>query len=153
MVDALGEIHRVLAPRGTLIDARPDSRVLAYAERKRGKGFQRFGLIRTNREETLNDQASDEAIAHVLRQGLFKSKRRGRIWHLVPFDSLAELRSYLWHHLRFTRRAEWVVDAKTRRRYANESFVVRRAVRYEVLSAIKATVLSTAIAASAARMQ
>jgi hypothetical protein len=33
------------------------------------------------------------------------------------------------------RRARWVVDAATRRRYSNEQFVIRRAVRYEVLEA------------------
>src|SRR6266545_2347644 len=32
MVDALRQAHRVLAPRGILVDARPDSHVLAHAE-------------------------------------------------------------------------------------------------------------------------
>jgi len=35
MVDALVEVHRVLAPGGTLVDARPDSRVPAYVERRK----------------------------------------------------------------------------------------------------------------------
>ncbi|HEY6875742.1 MAG TPA: hypothetical protein VI384_05220 [Candidatus Dormibacteraeota bacterium] len=153
MVDALREIHRVLAPGGILIDARPDSRVVARAERRAGHGFQRFGLVATNREELTNDRASDRAIAQVLREGLFKSRRRGRFWHLVPFESLGALRNYLWEHLRFVRRARWVVDEKTRRRHAGDRFVMRRAIRYEVLSAIKATVPSTARAASDPRMQ
>jgi hypothetical protein len=33
------------------------------------------------------------------------------------------------------RRANWVVDPATRGRYANEQFVIRRAVRYELLEA------------------
>jgi hypothetical protein len=136
MVDALREIHRVLAPRGTLVDARPDSRVPAYAEHRTRKGFQRFGVVKTSRLELANDRASDRAIARVVRVRLFKRRRRGRIWHLVPFSSLAELRKYLSEHLRFVHRAEWVVDANTRKRYSNDQFVIRRAVRYELLEAL-----------------
>jgi len=136
MVDALREIHRVLAPRGLLIDARPDSRVVAYAERKKTRGFQRFGLLITNRAELANDRASDRAVAEVVREGLFRRKRRGRFWHPIPFENLAELRQYLSEHLRFQHRARWVVEAATRRRYAGEPFVVRRPVRYELLEAL-----------------
>ena len=139
MVDALHDVHRVLAPGGILIDARPDSRVLAYVERRKAKGFQRFGVVNTSRGELINDRASDRAIAHVVRERLFKPKRRGRFWHPVPFGSLAEVRTYLREHLRFVHRASWVVDAPTRGRYANEQFVIRRAVRYEVLEARRAT--------------
>ena len=122
-------------PGGILIDARPDSRVHAYVERRRARGFQRFGVVRTNSTELKNDRASDRAIARLVGEGLFTRRRRGRFWHRVGFDSLAEVRLYLWEHLRFVRRAEWVVDAATRRHHANDHFVVRRAVRHEVLEA------------------
>jgi SAM-dependent methyltransferase len=137
MVDALAEIHRVLAPGGTLVDARPDSRVPAYAERRKPRGFQRFGVVKTNRLEVANDRASDLAIARVVGEGLFKRLRHGRFWHLVPFSSLAELRSYLWEHQRFVHRAEWVVSSATRKRHSNDQFVIRRPVRYEVLEALR----------------
>lgn len=135
MVDALRESHRVLAPDGILIDARPDSRVLAFAERMKTRGFEMFGEIRTSRTELANDRASDRAIATAVREGLFRRRRRGRFWHRVPFAGLADLRHYLWEHLRFVRRAKWVVDEATRRRHSNEPFVIRRAVRYEILEA------------------
>ena len=132
MVDALAEIHRVLAPGGKLVDARPDSR-LAYVERRRQRGFQRFGVVKTARVEIGNDRASDRAIARVVRDGLFKRGRRGRFWHLVPFISLSDLRKYLCEHLRFVHRPEWVVDEATRKRHLKDHFVIRRSVRYELL--------------------
>lgn len=135
MVDALREVGRVLAPRGTLVDARPDSRVLAYVERRKAQGFQRFGIVRTNRTELANDSASDLAIAQVVRERLFERKRHGRFWHRTPFGSLAEFREYLREHQRFVHRPKWIADAPTRRRYSGEPFVIRRAVRYEVLEA------------------
>jgi hypothetical protein len=137
MVDALREVHRVLASRGILVDARPDSRVFAYAERRKARGFQRFAVVRTNRVELASDRWSDLAIARVVRDQLFKSKRQGRFWHPVPFDSLGALRQYLMEHLRFVHRPKWVVDAATRKRHANEQFVIRRAVRYEILEAAR----------------
>jgi hypothetical protein len=70
-------------------------------------------------------------------EGLFKRRRRGRFWHLVPFDSLAELRNYLSEHPRFVHRAEWVVDLGTRKRHSNDQFVIRRAVRYELLETLR----------------
>ena|SRR5579859_4273796 len=136
MVDALGEIHRVLAPGGILVDARPDSRVPAYAERRKPRGFQRFGVVRTNRLELASDRASDLAIERVLREGLFERKRRGRFWHLVPFGNLADLSKYLSEHLRFVHRAEWVVDSATRKRHSDDPFVIRRAVRFELLESL-----------------
>ena len=144
MVDALGEVHRVLAPGGILVDARPDSRVPAYAERRRPRGFQRFGVVKTSRLELANDRASDRAIARVVREGLFNRRRSGRFWHLVPFSSLAELRIYLSDHLRFVHRADWVVDATTRKRHANDQFVIRRAVRYALLEALPSRNMSRA---------
>lgn len=138
MVDALHEAHRVLSPRGILVDARPESRIVAYAERRRASSFQRFGVIRTARTEITNDRLSDEAIARVVRERLFRRRRHGRFWHRVPFESLGALRTYLSEHLRFVKHADWTVDAATRRRHADDRFVIRRAVRYELLERMPA---------------
>lgn len=135
MVHALREVHRVLAPGGLLVDARPDSRVPAYAERRTAKGSKRFGIVHTSALELGNDGASDRAIELVVAEGLYRRVRQGRFWHLVWFDGLAPLRLYLWEHSRFVRRARWVVDAAARRRYAGDRFVIRRAVRYQIFKA------------------
>ena len=133
MVDALHEVHRVLAPRGVLVDARPDSRLVACAERRTPRGFQRYGVVNTAREALGNDRAADRAMRRVISEGLFRPKRHGRFWHRVHFDDLAELRQYLAEHLRFVRRARWVVDDRTRREHADDPVAIRRAVRYERL--------------------
>ena len=136
MVDALHEVHRVLAPRGTLVDARPDSRVLAYAEQITARGPRRVGVIRTSSRELPNDRASDRAIATVSRARLFRRGVAHRYWHRISFESLDALRAYLADHLRFEKRARWTIDASERRRIRGERFEIRRAVRWEMLRRI-----------------
>lgn len=135
MVHALREIHRVLAPRGLLIDARPDSRVFAYVERATARGVKRFGVVGTNRTERANDRTSDRAVSVAVEERLFRSRRGGRFWYRIEFDGLSDLREYLREHQRLVHHAKWVVDAATRRRHATEPFVLRRAARFEILEA------------------
>jgi len=136
MVDALKEVHRVLAPKGLLVDARPDSRVLAHAELVTKSGHRSIGTIKTARVELANAAASDKAIVTVARERLFVRGRRGRFWHRVPFDDLAALVQYLKEHLRFEHRASWTITPAERRRIKDERFTIRRAVRYELLKKI-----------------
>ena len=138
MVHALGEIHRVLRPGGILVDARPDSRVIAYAEHRKGRRVEIYGEVDVNRVEKTSDQAADAAIERVVRDKIFRTSRKGRFWHRVPFEDLAELRRYLWNHQRFVRRAHWLVDAATLKRDARDPFVIRRPIRYEVLERLSA---------------
>jgi hypothetical protein len=133
MVDALKNVHRALAPHGVLVDARPDSRVLAHVEHVSGKTHRSIGTIKTARAELANDTASDRAIARVVREGLFAHGKRGRFWHRVPFDDLAAMVQYLKEHLRFEHRAKWSVSPAERRRIKDDRFTIRRAIRYELL--------------------
>ena len=87
----------------------------------------------TSAVERVNDRASDRAIDRVARAGLFRRRRHGRFWHRVPFEDLAALRQYLSEHLRFVKRATWTVAAATRTKHGDDRFVIRRAVRYELL--------------------
>ena len=137
MVDALKEAHRIVRPRGILVDARPDSRIFAYAEHQVGKGkFRAAGVIATAREELVNDRTSDRSIVKAVRSGWFRSRRAGRFWHRVLFDDRSSLQLYLDDHLRFVHRVRWKVDAPRRRKWEEDQWAIRRAVRYEVFERI-----------------
>jgi len=133
MVDALREARRVLRPRGILIDARPDSRVVAYAERETTAGrYRQAGVIATARQELSNDRTSDLAVATAVRNGWFRSLRAGRFWHRVLFEDRRAMQRYLDEHARFVHRVRWMADPATRRRWDGDPFVIRRAIRYEL---------------------
>jgi hypothetical protein len=134
MVDALKEARRILRPHGTLVDARPDSRVFAYAECRGATGtYRKTGVIATARETLTDDRTSDRAIATAERNRWFRSLRAGRFWHRVLFEDRSAMQRYLDDHARFVHRVRWTVDAEKRRRWNNEAWAIRRAVRYELL--------------------
>jgi hypothetical protein len=128
MVDALEEARRILVDRGVLVDARPDSRVLARVRAGSARG-RTIGTLTTQRIAAADDRRSDRAVGVVLRRRLFRSLRRGRLWHAIPFEDVGELQDYLDDHLRFSHRVVWRVP---RSRRAGPLFV-ERAVRFEVL--------------------
>jgi hypothetical protein len=134
MVDALKEARRILRPHGILIDARPDSRVVAYAEHRTATGtYRQAGVIATSGEELVNDRSSDDAVATAVREGWFRSRRAGRFWHRVLFEDRPMLQRYLDDHARFVHRVRWMVDPATRRRWDHDPWAIRRAVRHEQL--------------------
>jgi hypothetical protein len=134
MVDALKEVHRILRPRGILVDARPDSRVVAYAERQAPtNSYRRAGTISTARVEITNDRTSDRALATAVRNQWFRSLRPGRFWHRVLFEDRSDMQRYLDDHPRFVHRVRWMVEPAMRRRWDGDPWAIRRAVRYELL--------------------
>ena len=128
MVDALQEAHRILVDRGVFVDARPDSRVSARVRAKSARGTV-IGTIGTQRLTKMDDTLSDRAVRDVLRRKLFHSRRRGRLWHAIPFEDIDELNDYLTDHLRFSRRVQWRAPAARRM----PPLFVERAVRFEIL--------------------
>src|SRR5258705_6304622 len=128
MVDALQETHRILVERGVFVDARPDSRVQARVRARSARG-RVIGTIGSQRLTKTDDQMSDKAIRDVLRRKLFRSRRRGRLWHAIPFEDAAELNDYLADHLRFSRRVTWSAPASRR----TTPLFVERAIRFEIL--------------------
>ena len=131
MVDALEQARRVLKPHGLFVDARPDSRVPARVRAGSAEG-RIVGTIGTQRETSRDDRMSDRALSDVVRRGLLRSRRRGRLWHALPFESRHELQDYLDDHLRFSRRVRWRVPASRR----DGVLFVERAVRFEVLERV-----------------
>jgi hypothetical protein len=137
MVDALREAHRILRPRGILVDARPDSRVFAHAEHRVARGkYRPAGVIATARTELVNDRTSDRAVATAVRSGWFRSLRAGRFRHRVLFEARPEMQRYLDDHARFVHRVRWMVDTAKRRPWEDDKWAIRRAVRYEVFERI-----------------
>lgn len=137
MVDALKEANRILRPRGILIDARPDSRSFAYAERKSATGvYRKAGVIATARTELANDRTSDRSIATAIRKGWFRSLRAGRFWHRVVFEDRPAMQRYLDDHTRIMHRVRWSVDPAARRRWERDPWAIRRAVRYELFERV-----------------
>ena len=129
MVDALQEAHRILVESGVFVDARPDSRVSARVRAGSARG-RVIGTIGSQRPTKTDDRLSDKAIANVLGRRLFRSRRRGRLWHAIPFEDSDELNDYLSDHLRFSKRVRWLVPAARRR---TTPLFVERAVRFEIL--------------------
>ena len=131
MVDALREADRILRPGGLLVDARPDSRVLAKLEH----AGRVVGTVRTQRVECGDDRTADEAIATVKRERLFRRVRAGRLWHHLPFADLPAFESYLREHLRFRHHVDWAPSATAARRrvWRGDPVTLVRAVRFEVL--------------------
>ena len=128
MVDALEEAQRILVKRGVFVDARPDSRVSARVRAGSARG-RVVGTIGTQRPTKIDDTMSDRAIREVLGRKLFRSRRRGRLWHAIPFEDSAELNDYLRDHVRFSRSVLWVAPAARR----TTPLFVQRAVRFEIL--------------------
>ena len=128
MVDALSEARRILVDRGVFVDARPDSRVTARVRARSARG-RVIGEIGTQRATMTDDRMSDSAIREVLRRKLFRSRRRGRLWHAIRFEDSSELNDYLREHLRFSKRVQWLVRGAHRL----APLFVERAVRFEIL--------------------
>src|SRR5438876_900817 len=128
MVDALQEAHRILVEQGVFVDARIRTRVAARVRAGTARG-RVVGTIGTQRPTKTDDQMSDKAVGEVLRRKLFRSRRRGRLWHAIAFEDSAELSDYLSDHLRFSRRVRWLAPASRR----TAPLYVERAVRFEIL--------------------
>lgn len=130
MVDALYEATRVVRKGGLVVDARPDSRVHARLEH----AGRIAGAMRTQVETGALDDASDRALATVLKEGALVSRRQGRFWQRVPFGDLRTLRAYARDHARFERRIQWLPQARERSRgWDRDPVVLIRPVRYELL--------------------
>src|SRR3954465_403871 len=132
MVDALHEVHRVLAEGGLLIDARPSSRLLAEVEHTEAGRRRVVGTVQTTRPTRADDRSSDRAVTRVKREGLFRSRRSGVYMHRLEFPDVADLRAYLGAPLRLVPRVRWSVDANVRRRWRNDPLTLTRPVHFEL---------------------
>jgi hypothetical protein len=130
MVDALESARSVLAPRGVVIDARPDSRVNARVEHD----GRTVAVLRTQPIAAADDRHSDDAVVLVKQRRVLRRVRAGRFWHRIPFADRAELDAYLEDHLRFVHRPVWTPLWRARaREWRDDPLEVVRAIRFEIL--------------------
>ena len=93
MVHALTEIWRTLTVDGVLLDLRP---YLPFRplELVRPEDVRVLGRL-DEAEFDPGDPAADDALAEVMRRGLFTLRETGSFFYSGYWDSVAELRSYL----------------------------------------------------------
>jgi hypothetical protein len=130
MVDALKRAHRALKPGGLLFDARPDaSRIPRVLARGRVRAH-----LRQSEDADMRDAAADDAIERVKAAGLFRSVRRGRVWHENLVGDLQALDGYA----KTSSRYEGYVRGERSKLlpFRNGPLSLRRSIRYEVLERI-----------------
>ncbi len=126
MVDALRAIHAVIRPGGHLVDARPDS---SRGPRVIARGRVR-GLILQSKDADERDARSDEAIAQIVAEGVFRPIRSGHLWFDARFADLAALDAYVRESGRYDRYAPGTRRALLP--FRDGAFVTRRAIRFTV---------------------
>ena len=125
MVHALHEAHRLLNHNGILIDLRPapEHRQLGLAEGRRWR------LVGPLHELLDDDYAADAAVAHVLREGIFRRERRLQFQLDRVMDTMEDVR-------------EWLADFDQRRNLRSHAALLKRlqSRRARLQSADKITV-------------
>lgn len=127
MVDALKRAHRAVKERGLVIDARPDARRLP---RVLVRGRTVTTLVQSEDADQRDAQA-DRAIESVTRDGLFRSLELGWIWHRSTVGDLRALDDYVRNSSRY---GGYERGGRARiAKHPTASFVLRRAIKFEVL--------------------
>jgi hypothetical protein len=132
MVYALREIWRVLVSGKFLIDLRPRSEDL-QVEVVAGEQIMFAGVI----DESVylpDDVAADNAVAQIVRAGLFSQKHEARFDFAMYWDSADELKAYARDRWPQTRLPEAVL-VRSRRLMAASSANVRVRIRRKMMIA------------------
>jgi hypothetical protein len=93
MVHALEKVHGLLKPGGELIDIHPMFDPPAFEVRVGEKKFPVGWLRETDDYEEY--ELADEALAEVVKRGLFSIEHKGTFSFITHADTAAELKQYL----------------------------------------------------------
>jgi hypothetical protein len=92
MVHALEQVHRLLVPGGSLIDIHPALGPLVVEIHQQGK----LVFAQPDPEDWSSDyRKADEAVAEILRKGLFRRIRRKQFEFYIYASSVRELCAYI----------------------------------------------------------
>lgn len=130
MVDALRRAHRALKPGGLLFDVRPDAhRIPRVVARGRVRAH-----LRQSEDADMRDAASDAAVERVKTDGLFRSRKRGWIWHQNQVGDLGALDEYA----KTSSRYEGYVRGERSKLlpFKDGPLSLRRSIHYEILEKI-----------------
>ena len=137
MVHALEKIHRLLAPDGYLIDIHPMPEPTAIEVRV-GARTTPAGWL-DDHEDYGDYEAAEEALARVVRSGLFVVEREGAFAMITHADTITELRDYVaeeWEEARIddltVARAEELLSTPERDKEA----ILRESVRIACLKPV-----------------
>jgi len=130
MVHALEKIQRLLKPDGILIDIHPPPEPSSIEVRIRGEAIPAGWLHESDDYAEYED--ADDALARVVRSGLFVVERGGAFDLVTHADTLAELRAYVaeeWEEARIdditAMRAEDLLSTPER----DKEVILRESVR------------------------
>lgn len=94
MVHALGEIHRVLKPGGTLLDLRPLSDSWAV-EVVSSAGWQASGRLSDQTIGLADDEAANQAMAESEARGWFIQRKNGDFPFFYYWDTPSDMKAYI----------------------------------------------------------
>lgn len=94
MVHALEEIHRVLVPRGVLIDLRPleDRWPVEVAS---GSSFTEVGRLIDDPEYLADDEAANRAMQEVEQRGLYAREAEQNFPYVYSWDRPSEMKEFM----------------------------------------------------------
>jgi len=124
MVHALETVHSLIKPGGLLLDIHPGTEKAWLEANVNGKEYFLDTLEET--DDYIEYKQAGDALAHVIRQGLFSVEENGKFSFIIHAGTIEELRGFLTENWKDAVLSE-SVDGKAR------EYITSSVESYEVL--------------------